>query len=142
MQLFESEGTPLRVRGWPAQRSEERQGKGAREKRPGFREDAVSFVCPECQGPLYARRNGELVQFGCQVGHVFSPESLSEAHSDALERALWIAVRTLNERIAIHEALAEKQRGLKNDSLADRLAETAAGAAHDANLIREILNRL
>ena len=22
-------------------------------KKPGFRDDAVSFVCPECNGPLY-----------------------------------------------------------------------------------------
>ena len=73
-------------------------------KKPGFRDDAVSFVCPECNGPLYETREGKLIKFNCQIGYSFSPESLT----DALERALWIAVRTLNERVAIHEALAHK----------------------------------
>jgi hypothetical protein len=59
-----------------------------------------------------------------------------------LERALCIAVRTLNERIAIHEALAHQQQKLENTQLSQRLAETASSAAHDVKLIREILDRL
>jgi two-component system, chemotaxis family, protein-glutamate methylesterase/glutaminase len=111
-------------------------------KKPGFRDDAVSFVCPECNGPLYETRDGTLIKFSCQIGHSFSPESLTAAHTDALERALWIAVRTLNERVAIHEALAQKQQELENTELAERLAETASSASHDVRLIREILDRL
>ena len=111
-------------------------------KKPGFRDDAVSFVCPECNGPLYETREGKLIKFNCQIGHSFSPESLTEAHTDALERALWIAIRTLNERIAIHEALAQQQRELENTLLAERLAETASSASHDVKLIREVLDRL
>jgi two-component system chemotaxis response regulator CheB len=111
-------------------------------KKPGFRDDAVSFVCPECNGPLYETREGKLIKFNCQIGHSFSPESLTAAHTDALERALWIAVRTLNERIAIHEALAQQQKELENTHLAERLTETASSASHDVKLIREILDRL
>jgi hypothetical protein len=59
-----------------------------------------------------------------------------------LERALWIAVRSLDERIAIHEALAQQQREVENTLLAERLAETASSASHDVKLIREILDRL
>jgi two-component system, chemotaxis family, protein-glutamate methylesterase/glutaminase len=111
-------------------------------KKPGFRDDAVSFVCPECDGPLYETRQGTLIKFNCQIGHSFSPESLTAAHTDTLERALWIAVRTLNERVAINEALAQKQLELKNTLLAERLAETASSASHDVKLIREILDHL
>jgi MoCo/4Fe-4S cofactor protein with predicted Tat translocation signal len=114
----------------------------SRSKKPGFRDDSVSFVCPECNGPLYETREGTLIKFNCQIGHSFSPESLTAAHTDTLERALWIAVRTLNERVAINEALAQKQLELKNTHLAERLAETAGSASHDVKLIREILDRL
>jgi len=112
------------------------------ETRPRYRRDAVSFVCPECQGPLYEIKQGEVTNYTCQVGHSFSPEHLSTAHSEALERALWIAVRTLNERVAIHEALAAQQEEQKNKTLARRLAETASSAASDVKLLHEILNRL
>ena len=111
-------------------------------EKPSFRDDAVSFVCPECNGPLYETREGKLIKFNCQIGHSFSPESLTEAHTDALERALWIAVRTLNERVAIHEALAQQQREVENTLLAERLTETASSASHDVKLIRAILDRL
>jgi hypothetical protein len=33
---------------------------------------------------------------------------LSEAHRDALERALWVAIRNLANKKQIHELLAEK----------------------------------
>lgn len=46
-------------------------------QKPGFRDDAVSFVCPECHGPLYDRRGGKLIKFNRQIGHSFSPESLT-----------------------------------------------------------------
>lgn len=114
----------------------------ADDKKPGFRDDALSFVCPECNGPLYETREGKLTKFDCQIGHSFSPESLTTAHTDALERALWIAVRALNERVAIHEALAQRQQELEKTHLAERLAETASSASHDVQLIREILRRL
>jgi two-component system chemotaxis response regulator CheB len=119
-------------------------GKAAlpRGKPAGFREDALSFVCPECQGPLYESREGKLARFSCQVGHSFSPESLTASHTDALERALWIAVRTLNEKVAMHEALAQQHANLQNKEMAQRLTETAASAAHDVKLIREILDRI
>ena len=91
---------------------------------------------------LYEKRGGKLIKFNCQIGHSFSLESLTAAHTDALERALLIAVRTLNERIAIHEGLAQQQRELENTPLADRLAETASSATHDVKLLRKILERL
>jgi two-component system, chemotaxis family, protein-glutamate methylesterase/glutaminase len=60
--------------------------------------DQIPVTCPECNGPLYEVKDGELALFECFVGHRFSPESLSEQHTDALERALWTAVRKLKER--------------------------------------------
>jgi two-component system, chemotaxis family, protein-glutamate methylesterase/glutaminase len=88
------------------------------------------------KGPLYETREGKLIKFNCQIGHSFSPESLTAAHTDALECALWIAVRALNERVALNEALAQ-QHGIVNTQLAQRLAETASSAAHDVKLVRE-----
>jgi two-component system chemotaxis response regulator CheB len=74
------------------------------------------------------------------VGHAFSPESLTEAHSEALERALWIAVRTLNERVALNRSLVRQFSG-KLD-IRQRLEEHAGSAEQDVKLLREILERL
>jgi two-component system, chemotaxis family, protein-glutamate methylesterase/glutaminase len=49
--------------------------------------DQIPVTCPDRNGPLYEVKDAELAQFQCFVGHRFSPESLSEQHTEALERA-------------------------------------------------------
>jgi two-component system, chemotaxis family, protein-glutamate methylesterase/glutaminase len=101
-----------------------------------------SIVCPECHGPLTQERNGELVEYGCMVGHRFTLDTLTDAHAEALERAMWIAVRSLEERVAIHQSLASRY---KDQNQLDRMGvimETAEQARRDAELLREIAEHL
>ena len=104
--------------------------------------DQIPVTCPECNGPLYEVKAGELAHFQCFVGHRFSPESLSEQHAEALERALWTAIRKLKERIVLHEHLAERKRNKGEDELLKRLEESVATAREDLKLLREILDRI
>jgi two-component system chemotaxis response regulator CheB len=96
--------------------------------------------CPECQGPLFLLKQGRDNILHCRVGHSYSSESLNEAHDEALERALWTAVRTLGERIILHRTMEKKAR--KGDpQLARRLRETVEYAQHEIHLLKEILQR-
>lgn len=69
--------------------------------------EPVPLVCPECQGPLWEDRDGKLVRYQCLVGHRYTSKSLLAAHDEELEAALWIALRTLEERILLQRRLAE-----------------------------------
>jgi len=103
----------------------------------------IQFSCPECNGPMYQVKEGDLVRFQCFVGHAFSPESLSEEHTEALERALWTAIRKLKERIVLHEELIKrKTRNKGEDELLNRLEESVATAEQDLKLLRDILDRI
>jgi len=103
----------------------------------------VPFACPECNGPLYEASEGKLTRFQCIVGHAFSPESLSEEHSAALERALWTAIRKLKERVVLHEdLLAGKHRNNGEKELMDRLEESITTAEQDIKLLRDVLDRV
>jgi two-component system chemotaxis response regulator CheB len=104
--------------------------------------DQIPVACPECNGPIYEIRDGKLAHFECFVGHRFSPESLSDQHTDALERALWTAARTLKERVVLHEKLAERKRNKGEEELRKRLDESVATAKNDLQLLREILDRI
>ena len=104
--------------------------------------DQIPVACPECNGPLYEVKDGELALYQCFVGHRFSPESLGEQHTEALERALWTASRKLKERIVLHERLAERKRNKGEDELLRRLEESVISAREDLKLLREILDRL
>src|SRR5262245_39843143 len=93
-------------------------------------------------GPLYELKEGELSQFECFVGHRFSPESLGEEHAQALERALWTAVRKLKERVVLHENLLKHKRNRGENELFKRLEESVSMAKDDLKLLREILDRI
>jgi two-component system chemotaxis response regulator CheB len=69
----------------------------------------TSFVCPECNGPLWETKAGPSLQFRCHVGHAYSPDSLLADHADGLERALWSAVRTFDERAGLLRRLRERK---------------------------------
>ena len=69
----------------------------------------TSFVCPECNGPLWETKAGPSLQFRCHVGHAYSPDSLLADNAAGLERALWSAVRTFDERAALLRRLGERK---------------------------------
>jgi two-component system chemotaxis response regulator CheB len=100
-----------------------------------------AFTCPECDGALTEIVAGKSVQFRCHVGHAYSLASFSEAHADALERALWVALRRLNEQRSIHETLAKSSAG-RDVPLKKRYQENIVAADRDIHLLHEILARL
>ena len=104
--------------------------------------DQIPVTCPECNGPLYELKDGEFALFQCFVGHRFSPQSLGEQHTEALERALWTASRKLKERIVLHGQLAERKRNKGENELRQRLEESVTTAREDLKLLREILDRI
>lgn len=109
-------------------------------KSNGKREEAAPVVCPDCGGPLTETCEGGILRFECRVGHKYSPASLSRGHADALERALWVALRHLSERRAIQQTLAAQYH--EDPTMVQRFEENAEAATHDMALLREILERL
>jgi two-component system chemotaxis response regulator CheB len=97
------------------------------------------FGCPDCGGALWEIRGGDLVRFRCRVGHAWSAQSLLGRQSDALEEALWVALRALEERATLASRLADRmrQRGILRS--AARYEEQMADCQRQAALIREIL---
>jgi two-component system chemotaxis response regulator CheB len=91
--------------------------------------------CPECNGSLWELEDGELRSYACHVGHVFSADSLVEEQRDAVERALWTAVRLLQEQAALSVRLADRlDRG--DGRSAGRFRSRAAFAERQAEIIR------
>jgi two-component system chemotaxis response regulator CheB len=97
------------------------------------------FSCPDCNGVLWQIRDGGLDRYRCRVGHAWSPESLLTQQSEALEAALWVALRSLEERAALARRLAEPARSRGHSITATRFEEQAAEAQNAARLVRDLL---
>jgi len=82
-----------------------------------------TFTCPECQGPLWELKEGDLLRFRCQVGHAYSGESMLTAQQDVVERALWAALGAIQSRVALWERISER---MKSPHLKEMAAFTRA----------------
>jgi two-component system chemotaxis response regulator CheB len=97
------------------------------------------FTCPECHGTLWEADERGIVRFRCRVGHVYSAESMLAAQTDSVDRALWTALRSLEERAALTHRLAERAEKRKHRWVARAFAERAQAADSHAAVIRELL---
>ena len=100
-----------------------------------------TYVCPECGGVLQETEEAEMLRFRCRVGHIYSPESLMADQNLATERALWAAIRSLEEQAEFSERLAKSSRLKKRNRLASRFGEKAKASRDDAALLRGLLER-
>ncbi|HEU5116332.1 MAG TPA: chemotaxis protein CheB [Isosphaeraceae bacterium] len=97
------------------------------------------FTCPECGGALWQVDEANSVRFRCHVGHLYEGEVLLSEQTEALEAALWTAVRTFREKSVLSTQLANRERAGGNASAAERFDEQAAQAAQFGNLIQHYL---
>jgi two-component system, chemotaxis family, protein-glutamate methylesterase/glutaminase len=106
---------------------------------PSATGDGTRYTCPDCGGVLFERHEGNLERFQCSVGHVFSIESLSSAQAEALENALWAAVRSLEDRVALLQRLAGRARDQGQVRSAETFERQADDALERAGTIREAI---
>jgi two-component system chemotaxis response regulator CheB len=97
--------------------------------------------CPECNGVLFEIPDGELMRFRCRVGHAFSPQSVLAEQSEALETALWVALKTLEESASLSRRLAAQARGRNHSTIAARFEERIAESEQRAGIIRNVLQQ-
>jgi two-component system chemotaxis response regulator CheB len=96
----------------------------------------AELVCPLCQGVLTEAEPSAFAHFRCHVGHTFSLDSLVREQGEEMERALWAAVRSLEEGAALSHRLASRENG---GDLRRRFAEKEHTQTDQADLIRQIL---
>src|SRR5579883_2467628 len=100
------------------------------------------FACPDCHGVLWKMKEGKEVRYRCRVGHAYSLESLDTAMTDATESALWIAVRALEEKIALLDQMGEDSRKRNHASSAKHFKARAEELKPSARSLRGLLMTL
>ena len=117
-------------------------GMNGKKQQPDNGAKPSGYICPDCGGSLSEiDEEGDLPKFRCRVGHAYSLRALVAAENDALEGALWAAVRSLEENAALKKRTAASQR--TETRVSKRLQDDADALLEHAKLIREtVLDKL
>jgi two-component system, chemotaxis family, protein-glutamate methylesterase/glutaminase len=97
------------------------------------------FSCPECGGTLWQVDETKLVGFRCHVGHIYQAETLLSEQDNALEAALWTAVRIFKERYLLSTQLAQREQRRGNLESVARYADQAQLAERYGEMIRRLI---
>lgn len=107
----------------------------------GANGNGTRFTCPDCGGVLWEADEAGVVQLRCSVGHKYSPESLVAEHGRELERALWTAMRALDDRSTLMQRMADRAKASGHEVSATRYAEQARESRAHAAVLHESMNR-
>lgn len=99
----------------------------------------AAMTCPDCNGAMFELDEGNLLRYRCRVGHAWSPETLLMQQVESAEAALWAAVRTLEEKAALHRSLAGRTQSARVPVAHAYHSERAIEAEHSAGVLRDLL---
>ena len=97
------------------------------------------FTCPECHGTLWELADGDLVRYRCRVGHSYSTDSMTVEQAQSTERALWAAVRALEDKAALARRIEHAARDRSHTDVATRFEERARETEQHAEAVRRLI---
>jgi len=106
------------------------------ENRPG---SPSQFACPDCGGVLWELDEEEMLRFRCRVGHAYTAESLSVEQAEAVEGALWAAMRALEEGASLALRMAKSAARGKHSRLENKFRERAQTKMDHAEVLRKLI---
>ncbi len=106
------------------------------EDRPGR---PSAFACPDCGGVLWEIDDHGFLRFRCRVGHAFTARHLGAEQHQAVETALWSALRALEERASLYRRMAERATRSFHGMTAQRYEERAENSNANARVLRDFL---
>jgi two-component system, chemotaxis family, protein-glutamate methylesterase/glutaminase len=100
-----------------------------------------TLVCPECNGALWEMEDAHILRYRCHIGHAYAAESLAADQTDALERALGIALRTLEDTASLSRRLAAEAQQHRRTRSHLLFLQRSEEAESNAEIIRNVLQK-
>jgi two-component system chemotaxis response regulator CheB len=100
------------------------------------------FACPECGGVLWEIEQEGFLRFRCRVGHALTAKSLGTEQRQAVETALWEALRALEESASLYRRMAGRATGSGHPLPAQLYEERASNTAANSKILRDFLLRV
>jgi two-component system chemotaxis response regulator CheB len=98
-----------------------------------------ALTCPDCGGALWEVQEGRVLRYQCHVGHQYAPENLEAGQRDAVDSALWSAVRVLEEHVELKTRMSKRAAESGLTVVSQGFLAGAQDARRQAQRIRAVL---
>ncbi|OXR44864.1 Chemotaxis response regulator protein-glutamate methylesterase [Nocardia cerradoensis] len=95
------------------------------------------LTCPDCNGVLYVLEDSG--RYRCRVGHAWTAEALLIQQKVEVDKALWTALRALEEKQRLAERMTEDAARHGDDRLSQRYRDQGAEQAAAIETLRKLL---
>ncbi|MGW4246629.1 chemotaxis protein CheB [Nocardia sp. NPDC004722] len=99
--------------------------------------EPAGLTCPDCNGSLFALEGGR--RYRCHVGHAWTQEALLSMQGVDVEKALWTALRALQDKQRLAHRMRSDAERFGDTSLAARFATQADEQASAVEVLRNLL---
>jgi two-component system chemotaxis response regulator CheB len=96
------------------------------------------ITCPECHGTLWQMKDASPPRFRCHTGHSYTQRHLTYVQAEALEKALWSAIRSLHEEQLLYEQLQHAALEAGRHVSAAEYADLAMQTEKRAKILKEL----
>ena len=103
--------------------------------------DPAPLVCPDCGGVMSQMQGPGPLRFRCQVGHAKTAEVLAYEQESAVDEALRVALRVIEERAELVSRMAEDGRQAGRRAVAEMYQERAEEYRRYGDTIRRAVLR-
>jgi two-component system, chemotaxis family, protein-glutamate methylesterase/glutaminase len=97
------------------------------------------YACPDCGGVLWEIEQNGLLRFRCRVGHALTAMHLSVQQRQAVETALWEALRALEESASLYRRMAGRAMNSRHDLSARLYEQRASDTEQNSKILRDFL---
>lgn len=97
------------------------------------------LTCPDCHGVLWVGAEPGRRELRCRTGHRFNLDTLASRQREAVEEAMWSAVRALQEAASLARRIAAQARSNGNARTAERYALRERTAERQARVLEDLL---
>jgi two-component system, chemotaxis family, protein-glutamate methylesterase/glutaminase len=100
----------------------------------------ANLICPDCGGPLWELKSGEMTHYRCLTGHAFTQDGFMRLKNEEIERVLWEAVRNFEERAVFLSRIAGERREKSTGKSPIDYARQVEQARENARVLKEFMN--
>ncbi|HVJ36986.1 MAG TPA: chemotaxis protein CheB, partial [Stenotrophomonas sp.] len=95
-----------------------------------------ALTCPSCGGVMSVMHEAPPLRFRCQVGHAMTAEVLAREQEDAVDEAMRVALRVIEERATLVERMAREAASSGRPHIAETYEDRSREYRHFADVLR------